>query len=204
MASPLQQQNGQLFATTHQGFELTVPWPAGPVDTAGLTVAIAAFHRRHERLYTFAQEDAPVELVTLSVDGRRLFAAATAGAAAGRQFRRCDRRPPADIVRRGPDRRADLRSRLVGRRATASTARRSPAIGTIAFPIVRLPTEMRVPLLRAISRACPIWAGPVASRVRANWSCRTRPTSSPTVPCRAARRRGGRLHRDQARSHSTS
>ncbi len=40
----------------HQGFELTVPWPAGPVNAAGLAAAIAAFHRRHERLYTFAQE----------------------------------------------------------------------------------------------------------------------------------------------------
>ena len=73
MASPSQQQNGKPFATTHQGFELTVPWPAGPVDTAGLTVAIAAFHRRHERLYTFAQEDTPVELVTLRVDEQASF-----------------------------------------------------------------------------------------------------------------------------------
>jgi N-methylhydantoinase A len=29
---------------------------------------MGAFHRRHERLYTFAQEDTPVELVTLRVD----------------------------------------------------------------------------------------------------------------------------------------
>ena len=37
------------------GLELTVPRPAGPVDAAGLAAAIAAFHRGHERLCTFAQ-----------------------------------------------------------------------------------------------------------------------------------------------------
>jgi N-methylhydantoinase A len=57
----------------HQGFELTVPWPAGPVDTPSLKAVIAAFHRRHEQLYTFAQEDAPVELVTLRVDAAGVF-----------------------------------------------------------------------------------------------------------------------------------
>ncbi|MBO0736739.1 MAG: hydantoinase/oxoprolinase family protein [Alphaproteobacteria bacterium] len=57
----------------HQGFELTVPWPAGPVDGAGLAAAIAAFHHRHQRLYTFAQEDTPVELVTLRVDAAGVF-----------------------------------------------------------------------------------------------------------------------------------
>jgi N-methylhydantoinase A len=52
----------------NQGFELLVPWPAGPVDEAGLTEAVQAFHRLHERLYTFAQPDTPVEVVTLQVD----------------------------------------------------------------------------------------------------------------------------------------
>jgi N-methylhydantoinase A len=51
----------------HQGFELTAPWPAGPVDAAALREALAGFHRLHERLYTFASEDTPVEIVTLRV-----------------------------------------------------------------------------------------------------------------------------------------
>ncbi|MBM3568083.1 MAG: hydantoinase/oxoprolinase family protein [Alphaproteobacteria bacterium] len=44
----------------HQGFELTVPW-------SGVEGTIEAFHRLHERLYTFAQPDTPVEIVTLRV-----------------------------------------------------------------------------------------------------------------------------------------
>jgi N-methylhydantoinase A len=54
----------------HQGFELFVPWPAGAVNA---TAAIDAFHRRHERLYTFAQEDTPVEIVTLRIDAYGIF-----------------------------------------------------------------------------------------------------------------------------------
>ena len=51
----------------HQGFELTVDWPARSVNAQTLEGAIAAFHREHERLYTFAQTDTPVELVQLRV-----------------------------------------------------------------------------------------------------------------------------------------
>jgi N-methylhydantoinase A len=51
----------------HQGFELTVDWPARSVNAQTLESAIAAFHREHERLYTFAQTDTPVELVQLRV-----------------------------------------------------------------------------------------------------------------------------------------
>jgi N-methylhydantoinase A len=57
----------------HQGFELVVPWPSGAVDAASVEAAVAAFHRRHERLYTFAQEDTPVEIVTLRIDAVGLF-----------------------------------------------------------------------------------------------------------------------------------
>jgi N-methylhydantoinase A len=57
----------------HQGFELVVPFPSGAVDAAGVEAAIAAFHRRHERLYTFAQEDTPVEIVNLRVDALGVF-----------------------------------------------------------------------------------------------------------------------------------
>jgi N-methylhydantoinase A len=52
----------------NQGFELDVPW-AGPEAT------IRAFHRLHEQRYTFAQEDTPVEIVTLRVDARGVFPA---------------------------------------------------------------------------------------------------------------------------------
>jgi len=48
----------------HQGFEITVPWPEGELDLAAL---LARFHDRHERLYTYALRDAPVEIVTLRV-----------------------------------------------------------------------------------------------------------------------------------------
>ncbi len=52
----------------NQGFELDVPW-TGPEAT------VAAFHRLHEQRYTFAQEDTPVEIVTLRVDARGVFPA---------------------------------------------------------------------------------------------------------------------------------
>ncbi|MBI3710241.1 MAG: hydantoinase/oxoprolinase family protein [Proteobacteria bacterium] len=52
----------------HQGFELTVPWAGRAVTDESVAGTIAAFHRLHERLYTFAQEDTPVEIVTLRVD----------------------------------------------------------------------------------------------------------------------------------------
>jgi N-methylhydantoinase A len=57
----------------HQGFELFVPWPAGEVDTTAAQATVAAFHREHERLYTFAQSDTPVEIVTLRVDAYGVF-----------------------------------------------------------------------------------------------------------------------------------
>ena len=52
----------------NQGFELDVPW-------RGANETIAAFHRLHEQRYTFAQEDTPVEIVTLRVDARGTFPA---------------------------------------------------------------------------------------------------------------------------------
>jgi N-methylhydantoinase A len=57
----------------HQGFELVVPWPSGEVDAASIAAVIRAFHRRHESLYTFAQEDTPVEIVNLRVDALGVF-----------------------------------------------------------------------------------------------------------------------------------
>ncbi|HMH51438.1 MAG TPA: hydantoinase/oxoprolinase family protein [Candidatus Acidoferrum sp.] len=46
----------------HQGFEITVPWPG---EDLALDSLIARFHAAHERLYTYALPDAPVEIVTL-------------------------------------------------------------------------------------------------------------------------------------------
>ena len=59
----------------HQGFELNVPWAAHDRTEAAAAATMAAFHRLHERLYTFAQEDTPVEIVTLRVDARGVFPA---------------------------------------------------------------------------------------------------------------------------------
>jgi N-methylhydantoinase A len=61
----------------HQGFELFVPWEGRNVSEASAAATVAAFHRLHERLYTFAQEDTPVEIVTLRVDARGVFPAPT-------------------------------------------------------------------------------------------------------------------------------
>ena len=59
----------------HQGFELNVPWPSRDASEASAAAAADAFHKLHERLYTFAQEDTPVEIVTLRVDARGTFPA---------------------------------------------------------------------------------------------------------------------------------
>lgn len=57
----------------HQGFELAVPWAGGAVDRTSLAASIEAFHGLHERLYSFAQRDTPVEIATLRVDAEGAF-----------------------------------------------------------------------------------------------------------------------------------
>ena len=52
----------------HQGFELTVPWAGREVSPSAIEATVAAFHEEHARLYTFAQPDTPVEIVTLGVN----------------------------------------------------------------------------------------------------------------------------------------
>ena len=52
-----------------------MPWAGRDVTEASAAATVAAFHRLHERLYTFAQEDTPVEIVTLRVDARGVFPA---------------------------------------------------------------------------------------------------------------------------------
>jgi N-methylhydantoinase A len=59
----------------HQGFELFVPWAGRDVTQDSARATVAAFHKLHERLYTFAQEDTPVEIVTLRVDAVGVFPA---------------------------------------------------------------------------------------------------------------------------------
>ena len=54
-----------------QGVELTVPSAAlgaGPVTEDTFAALVADFHALHERLYTFADPDAPVEIVNLRVE----------------------------------------------------------------------------------------------------------------------------------------
>ena len=79
----------------HQGFEITVPW-----EERGLSpdTLIRRFHARHRQLYTYALEDAPVEIVTLRV----------AAAGSVRRFAL-----PTLDARRGPARRARPGGRLV-------------------------------------------------------------------------------------------
>ena len=55
------------FRYAHQGFELTVPWSGKVATEQALHATIAEFHALHQQLYTFAQTDTPVELVTLHV-----------------------------------------------------------------------------------------------------------------------------------------
>jgi len=71
----------------HQGFEITVPWPERDLLIEAL---LARFHARHERLYTYALPDAPVEIVTLrlAASGRvRRFALPEVGTARRRRGR---------------------------------------------------------------------------------------------------------------------
>jgi N-methylhydantoinase A len=75
----------------HQGFEITVPWPEADLAVDPL---LARFHAAHERLYTYALPDAPIEIVTLrlAASGRvRRFALPERGDT--RPARRRSRRP---------------------------------------------------------------------------------------------------------------
>ncbi|MDP6709324.1 MAG: hydantoinase/oxoprolinase family protein [Alphaproteobacteria bacterium] len=50
-----------------QGVEITVPWAGEGVSAASVEGVVAGFHRLHERLYTFADAEAPVEIVNLRI-----------------------------------------------------------------------------------------------------------------------------------------
>ena len=63
-------QSLQRFADlryANQGYEITVPVPDGPVTATTLAQTIATFHQEHQRLYTYASPELPVELVNLRV-----------------------------------------------------------------------------------------------------------------------------------------
>jgi N-methylhydantoinase A len=48
-----------------QGFELTLDAPAGRLDASGVSALVEQFHALHEQTYSFADRQAPVEIVTL-------------------------------------------------------------------------------------------------------------------------------------------
>src|SRR5207245_4592422 len=54
----------------NQGYELTVPVPDGLLTETTLAQTLAAFHQEHQRLYTYASPELPVELVNLRVSAR--------------------------------------------------------------------------------------------------------------------------------------
>ncbi|MEE2701058.1 MAG: hydantoinase/oxoprolinase family protein [Chloroflexota bacterium] len=54
----------------HQGWEVTVPMPDRPLTQTVVDDLISAFHEAHQRLYTYALPDTPVELVNLRVTAR--------------------------------------------------------------------------------------------------------------------------------------
>ena len=50
-----------------QGVEITVDFPDGPVDAACIAELVEGFHALHERLYTFSDREAAVEIVNFRV-----------------------------------------------------------------------------------------------------------------------------------------
>ena len=56
-----------------QGVEITVPWAADEVSAAGVDRLVADFHELHQQLYTFADPQAPVEIVNLRVTATSLM-----------------------------------------------------------------------------------------------------------------------------------
>jgi len=77
-----------------QNYEINVPLPAGSVDAAWMRRACEAFHAAHERLYSYCDRDAPVQLVNMRI------------AAIGRT----DRPRARALARRGPSPAAALKA----------------------------------------------------------------------------------------------
>jgi N-methylhydantoinase A len=57
----------------HQGVELSVPFTEREVSERAIAALIEQFHVMHERLYTFADRAAPVEIVNLRVEATGLM-----------------------------------------------------------------------------------------------------------------------------------
>lgn len=87
-----------------QGVEITVDFPDGPVDRGRVARLVERFHALHERLYTFSDREAAVEIVNLRVAaiGRmdRLEPPRLPAVAPGTPARPSGRRP-ADLDGRG-------------------------------------------------------------------------------------------------------
>jgi N-methylhydantoinase A len=70
---PPEAQRVERFADlryANQGYELTVPVPDGPATAETLERTVAAFHAEHERTYTYATPELPVEIVNLRVSAQ--------------------------------------------------------------------------------------------------------------------------------------
>jgi len=65
--SARQLSRGVSLRYKNQGFELEVPWDGDAVTPESTQNSLEAFHALHEQLYTFAQRDTLVEIVTLHV-----------------------------------------------------------------------------------------------------------------------------------------
>jgi N-methylhydantoinase A len=51
----------------NQGYEITVPIPPGPMTATTLAQTIEMLHQEHQRLYTYASPELPVEMINLRV-----------------------------------------------------------------------------------------------------------------------------------------
>jgi N-methylhydantoinase A len=51
-----------------QGYELTVPCPAGPIDAAALVTLRAEFERIHKQVYGYVAAEEPVQVTTLRIE----------------------------------------------------------------------------------------------------------------------------------------
>jgi N-methylhydantoinase A len=62
-----QLRRGADLRYAQQGVEITVEFPDGPVDGACVAELVERFHALHERLYTFSDREAAVEMVNFRV-----------------------------------------------------------------------------------------------------------------------------------------